>query len=67
MPASYKLMEGEFLWDHQVGLLKGDFPDQGTYLQQEALRLLGIPLSEIESPAKTIRIRKTGILMKAIE
>jgi N-acetyl-beta-hexosaminidase len=35
MPYSYKLMDGEFLWDHQVGLLKDDFPDQGTYLQQE--------------------------------
>ncbi|EPR69262.1 beta-N-acetylhexosaminidase [Cyclobacterium qasimii] len=64
MPASYKLTEGEFLWDNKVGLSKSDFPDQGTYLQQEALRLLGITLSESESPAKSISIRKSSKLSR---
>ncbi|AKP52663.1 beta-N-acetylhexosaminidase [Cyclobacterium amurskyense] len=60
MPASYKLLEGEFLWDHQVGLVMNDFSAQGNYLQQEDLRLLAIPLSEMESPSKKISISQTN-------
>ena len=60
IPASYKLLEGEFLWDYQVGLVMNDFSAQGNYLQQEALRLLDIPLSEMESPSKKISISQTN-------
>lgn len=62
IPANYQLNPGEFLWDSKVGITLEGFPDQGNYLQQEALRLLNMPLLEIESASKTIVIKKVNDL-----
>ncbi|WP_339902686.1 beta-N-acetylhexosaminidase [uncultured Cyclobacterium sp.] len=62
IPANYQLNPGAFLWDSKVGIRLEGFPDQGNYLQQEALRLLDMPLLEIESASKTIVIKKVNDL-----
>tara|TARA_R110002074_G_scaffold175414_2_gene338687 strand:- start:816 stop:2396 length:1581 start_codon:yes stop_codon:yes gene_type:complete len=62
IPTTYLLNQGEFQWDNKVGLVLENFPNQGNYLQQEALRLLNLPLQEIESVSKTILIRKVNDL-----